>query len=127
MAVFTSQIWGTGGTGMLERMDKSRHTRDRGTASSQPSFLGLSEFGDTYIHPPAALEDLLCQLLEADGSPLCGGPVGAFPDMGVPRVRLGREEHGHSSEGDWFPLGDAQDPWRLTAARPRPTLSPRRE
>lgn len=69
-----------------------------------------------HIHPPPTSADLLCQLLEADGSPLCGGPIGAFPDMGVPRVRLGREDYGHSGEGIWVLLGDAQEFRVLVAA-----------
>ena len=101
-------------------------TRQR-EAQHPPSLLfwGFLNLG-THTSPPhiPALGDLLCQLLEADGSPFCGGPVGAFPDMGVPRVRLGREDHGHYSEGAWFPLGDVQDPWGLMAAWPRPPLSP---
>lgn len=46
---------------------------------------------------------------------------------GCSKGQAGEREHSHYSEGDWLPLGDAQDPWRLMAARPRPTLSPRRE
>lgn len=123
MAMFTSQTLG-------QRRDRGVGENGevtlpkRSEAQHPPSLLFWG-----HIHHPSlpALGDLLCQLLEADGSPLCGGPVGAFPDMGVPRVRLGREDHGHHSEGAWFPLGDAQEPWGLMAVWPRPTLSPRRE
>lgn len=76
------------------------------------SFSGaLQALGHT--HPPPTSGDLLCQLLEADGSPLCGGPVGTFPEVGVPRVRLGRKDYGYCREGTWLLLEDAQDPWGL--------------
>lgn len=77
------------------------------------SFSGASLSFEEYTSPQPTSGDLLCQLLEADGSPLCGGPIGAFPDMGVPRVRLQREDHGHCSEGIWLLLGEARNPWGL--------------
>lgn len=84
-------------------------------------FLGLSEFRGTYTPPPTS-GDLLCKLLEADGSPLRGGPVGAFPEVGVPRVQLGRKACGYSARGPGSP-GRCSGPLGAVAAPPRPTCS----
>lgn len=107
-----------------EKTEKSYHRRGQ-RHDHQPGLLfwGSVSLGGTCIPPPTS-GDLLCQLLEADGSPLCGGPVGSFPDMGVPRVRLGREDRGHCSEEIWLLLGHAQGTCTLVAAQPCPPLSP---
>lgn len=112
MAMFTSQT-------LMQRKHKEigkknreilSHKRSEGQICSQPPFLEFSEFGGPSIpQSQPTLGDVLCQLLEADGSPFCGGPVGAFPDVGVPGVRLGREDYGHHSECPQLLLGDAQN------------------
>lgn len=60
-----------------------------GSSRGRASCPGLSECVGALV--PTAGHSL-GQLLEADGPPFCRGAVGAFPHVGVPRIRLGREE-----------------------------------